>query len=55
MEAAEDFRANLNDYAREYDFLAQIVPCRDPSWSGCISTAATSSIASLAVRAVVST
>lgn len=30
VEAAEDFRANLNDYVRKYGFLAQIVPYRDP-------------------------
>ncbi|MES9541341.1 type I restriction endonuclease [Actinomadura sp. NPDC000600] len=28
-EAAEDFRANLNDYVRKYGFLSQIVPYRD--------------------------
>lgn len=29
QEAAEDFRADLNDYVRKYGFLAQIVPYRD--------------------------
>ncbi len=29
QEAAEDFRANLNDYVRKYGFLSQIVPYRD--------------------------
>lgn len=30
IEAAEDFRADLNDYVRKYGFLAQIVPYHDP-------------------------
>jgi len=30
VEAAEDFRADLNDYVRKYGFLAQIVPYQDP-------------------------
>ncbi|MGI5253566.1 type I restriction endonuclease subunit R [Actinacidiphila glaucinigra] len=29
QQAAEDFRADLNDYVRKYGFLAQIVPYRD--------------------------